>query len=101
MISGRRCQAALTAPSLRLQNDVYPDLHFVMFGALSAGSGLLNLSLPETLGRPLPDTVEALAGTRQDAEMYSPLRQGDGDDGDESGDDGSPPTGRKRAVKAV
>ncbi|XP_043244150.1 organic cation transporter protein-like [Amphibalanus amphitrite] len=86
-------------PFMALLNDIYPDLHFVVFGGLAAGSGLLNLSLPETLGRPLPETVEELAGTDRSTEMYSPLRHVEDDEG--GSDSELPSTGRKRSVKAV
>ena len=32
-----------------------------MFGLLSLAAGLANTRLPETLGRPLPDTLEDMA----------------------------------------
>ncbi|XP_037072198.1 solute carrier family 22 member 15-like isoform X1 [Pollicipes pollicipes] len=84
-------------PFMALLNDVMADLHFAVFGALAVGSGLLNLMLPETLGRPLPETVEELAG-QTGSEMYSPLRQlADDEDGHEPAAHG----GRRRVVKAV
>ena len=37
-----------------------PNLHFVLFGTISLLSGYLNLRLPETQGRPLPETIADL-----------------------------------------
>jgi hypothetical protein len=37
--------------------DEYPKLEFTVFGLLSVTAGLANLRLPETLGRPLPETI--------------------------------------------
>ncbi|XP_037072247.1 solute carrier family 22 member 15-like [Pollicipes pollicipes] len=53
---GKLCAAA------SFSNDVMADLHFAVFGALAVGSGLLNLMLPETLGRPLPETAGPARG---------------------------------------
>jgi hypothetical protein len=36
------------------------DLHLLVFGVLALSSGLLNWRLPETQGRPLPETVPDL-----------------------------------------
>jgi len=38
-----------------------PNLHFILFGTISLTSGYLNSRLPETAGRPLPETIEDLA----------------------------------------
>lgn len=38
--------------------DIAPGLHFGVLGLLALTSGLLNITLPETLGRPTPETVE-------------------------------------------
>lgn len=39
------------------QGDSYPGLEFAIFGLMGLGSGLLNLGLPETAGKPLPESV--------------------------------------------
>lgn len=41
-----------------LQARQIPWLPGILFGALSIGVGLLALVLPETLNRPLPQTIE-------------------------------------------
>jgi len=41
-----------------LQARILPWLPGVLFGALAIGGGLLALFLPETLNRPLPQTIE-------------------------------------------
>ena len=40
------------------QARILPWLPGLLFGALSIGSGLLTFFLPETLNRPLPQTIE-------------------------------------------
>ena len=51
------------APFIVLLGDYYPNLQFTIFGSLTFISGLLNLRLPETLGKKLPETVcELLEG---------------------------------------
>ena len=40
------------------QRRILPWLPGLLFGGLSIGSGLLTFFLPETLNRPLPQTIE-------------------------------------------
>ena len=51
------------APFIVLLGDYYPNLQFTIFGSLTFISGLLNLRLPETLGKKLPETVCELLET--------------------------------------
>ena len=46
------------APQIVTLNKLYHNSHFIVFGVLGCVSGVLGLLLPETLGRPLPDTPE-------------------------------------------
>ena len=48
----------ILSPYLANLGHVVPNLHFGLFGLFSLTSGLLNLKLPETLGAPLPETME-------------------------------------------
>jgi len=43
---------------LSTQARILPWLPGLLFGVLSIGSGLLTFFLPETLNRPLPQTIE-------------------------------------------
>ena len=57
-----------------LQARAYPSLPGIMFGGLSIGVGLLALFLPETLNRPLPQTIEDIdAWGREPAKETSPM----------------------------
>ena len=60
--------ASISAPQIALLGDyVAPWLPFVVYGAVATLGGLLVLLLPETLRRPLPQTVSdsiALHGSR-------------------------------------
>jgi len=47
----------ILAPYIVMLGDDHENLQFTVFGMLSLAAGLANLKLPETLGRPLPDTV--------------------------------------------
>lgn len=46
------------APQIVALSSVSHDLHFVLFGVLGAIAAGLTLLLPETLGKPLPETPE-------------------------------------------
>ena len=50
----------ITAPFLAKLGQVWPNMHFVIFGMLSIISGVFNLYLPETKDVPLPETVDSL-----------------------------------------
>ena len=50
----------IAAPFLAKLGQVFPNLHFVVFGLTSLVAGLLNCYLPETKGAPLPDTIDDL-----------------------------------------
>jgi len=48
----------IMAPFIVLLGDHHPNLQFTVFGILSLSSGLINLKLPETMGKRLPDSVK-------------------------------------------
>ena len=50
----------ILSPYLAKLGGLLPNLHFVLFGTISLTSGYLNLRLPETQGRPLPETIADL-----------------------------------------
>ena len=80
----------ILSPYLANLGHVLPNFHFVLFGIFSLTSGLLNLKLPETLGAPLPETMEDVvrlkrrrgASTPRAAESaaYSALANEDGEE---------------------
>jgi OCT family organic cation transporter-like MFS transporter 4/5 len=51
----------ILAPFIVMLGDSWPNLQFTVFGVLSLLAGLANLQLPETLGRPLPDSLAEMA----------------------------------------
>ena len=50
----------IMAPFIVLLGDYHPNLQFTVFGILSLSSGLINLRLPETNGKKLPDSVKEM-----------------------------------------
>ena len=50
----------IMAPFIVLLGDYHPNLQFTVFGILSLSSGLINLRLPETKGKKLPDSVKEM-----------------------------------------
>ena len=50
----------ILAPFIVLLGDHHPNLQFTVFGILSLTSGLINLRLPETKGKKLPDSVKEM-----------------------------------------
>ncbi|KAH8363598.1 hypothetical protein KR084_011914 [Drosophila pseudotakahashii] len=48
----------ILAPYLKLLGEIWPPLPLIICGALSLTAGLLSLFLPETLNKPMPETIE-------------------------------------------
>ena len=57
-----------------LQARILPWLPGVLFGALAIGGGLLALFLPETLNRPLPQTIEDIENWSKKPPADTPQR---------------------------
>ena len=55
----------------RVQAKELPWLPGLVFGALSTVAGLLTLLLPETLGRPLPQTIDDIEQWYSDKQKKS------------------------------
>ncbi|XP_037073382.1 solute carrier family 22 member 15-like [Pollicipes pollicipes] len=64
--------AGIVYPFAALLDTVKRDLHFFIFGVLIITSALLSLLLPETVGKPLPKTVEEMVG--KDVEIHEALQ---------------------------
>ncbi|XP_043203235.1 organic cation transporter protein-like [Amphibalanus amphitrite] len=61
----------ILAPMLQLlRDDVHPSLPVVVYGLSAVGSGLSVLLLPETAGRPLPETVADVFGDTRRSETH-------------------------------
>ena len=50
----------IMAPFIVLMGDFHPNLQFTVFGFLSLSSGLLNLKLPETANKKLPESIKEI-----------------------------------------
>jgi len=50
----------ILSPYLAKLGSLWPNLHFVLFGLMALTSGLMNARLPETQGKPLPETIDDL-----------------------------------------
>lgn len=48
----------ILAPFIVLLGDYSSNLEFTVFGVLSLAAGIVNLKLPETLGKALPETIK-------------------------------------------
>ena len=48
----------ILAPLILLLGDYWEPLPYVVFGSLAVLAGLTSLLLPETKGKPLPETLE-------------------------------------------
>lgn len=55
----------MVAPFILMLGDIVPNLQFTVLGLLTFLSGILNLKLPETLGRPMPETVADVLALRK------------------------------------
>ena len=52
----------ITAPFLAKFGQIWPNMHFIIFGGMTILSGFLNLYLPETKDVALPENIESLIG---------------------------------------
>lgn len=50
----------ILAPQIVNLNNIYHNAHFIVFGIVGVIAGFLCLLLPETVGRPLPNSPEDL-----------------------------------------
>ena len=50
----------IMAPQIVSLNNIYHNAHFIVFGITGIIAGFLGLVLPETLGRPLPNTPDEI-----------------------------------------
>ncbi|XP_076034582.1 solute carrier family 22 member 15-like [Oratosquilla oratoria] len=73
----------ILAPFIIMMGEVWPNLHFTFIGLLVFLSGILNLKLPETLGKPLPETIADILTLRtpeddvKKGRVYTRLKQDD------------------------
>ena len=65
----------IMAPFIVSLGEVLPHLQFTVLGLMSLLAGLLNLRLPETAGRQLPDTITDLSDMlRANKNTRSPMK---------------------------
>lgn len=48
----------MVCPFFLTLDSVWPGLQFAVLGILAATAGLLNIGLPETIGKPMPTTIQ-------------------------------------------
>ncbi|CAH1778274.1 unnamed protein product [Owenia fusiformis] len=60
----------IIAPLVMLLTDTYQSLPLLLFGGTSILAGLLVIALPETMGRPLPETIEDLQAMHSNKKSY-------------------------------
>ncbi|XP_019326151.1 PREDICTED: solute carrier family 22 member 6-A-like [Aptenodytes forsteri] len=56
---------SITAPLVKMTDEVFPALPFIIYGAAPVVSGLVAIFLPETRNTALPETVEEVEGRTQ------------------------------------
>jgi hypothetical protein len=54
----------IMAPYVSRLGNVFPNLHFILFGLLALTSGLCTIMLPDTKDQPLPETLNDLMSRR-------------------------------------
>jgi len=59
------------APLIVNLNNIYHNAHFVVFGVVGCLAGVLCLLLPETLGRPLPESPEEIYQSSKEVKIVS------------------------------
>ena len=64
----------IMAPFIVSLGEFIPQLQFTVLGLMSLLAGVLNLRLPETAGRQLPDTINDLSDLLRANNSRSPLK---------------------------
>ena len=64
----------IMAPFIVSLGEFIPHLQFTVLGLMSLMGGLLNLRLPETAGRQLPDTITDLSDMLRANNNRSPMK---------------------------
>ena len=64
----------IMAPFIVSLGEFIPQLQFTVLGLMSLLAGLLNLRLPETAGRQLPDTIQDLSDLLRVNSNRSPMK---------------------------
>jgi len=76
----------IMAPFIVLLGEYYPNLQFTVFGILALSSGIINLQLPETMGKRLPDSVKdmikSLDSSKSDRNIEERVLLSDSSDSD-------------------
>ncbi|CAL4079383.1 unnamed protein product [Meganyctiphanes norvegica] len=54
----------IMAPFIIMLGDYIPNLQFSFLGLMTVSAGLLNMKLPETMGRPMPETIDDILALR-------------------------------------
>ncbi len=65
----------ILSPFLASLGQVQANLHLVVFGVLTFSSGLLNLRLPETSGKPLPESLADMRKLISSSSGSSPVKK--------------------------
>ena len=62
---------AIMSPFIVMLGETFSNFQFTVFGFLGLTGGILSLRLPETLNKPLPETVNDMLRTRQRKKVKS------------------------------
>jgi len=60
MMSGTARVGSILAPFIVMAGESWPGIQFTIFGVLGISGGILSLWLPETKGKPLPETISEM-----------------------------------------
>ena len=71
LVSGMARVGAIMSPFIVMLGETFSNFQFTVFGFLGLTGGILSLRLPETLNKPLPETVNDMLRTRQRKKVKS------------------------------
>ncbi|PWA24649.1 hypothetical protein CCH79_00016143 [Gambusia affinis] len=93
---------SMAAPAVLILDEVFPALPSVVYGGAAVLASGFALFLPETLNKPLPDTIEDVEESRSGGSCGSHLKEGVAlDEGNASPDDWGVVTNEGVALKGL